>query len=304
MWLPLIAQTLSASALQVTQVTSSTAELRGVSSMEAFDLIATPTNWAGLAVASHRVSCRGTRLQAGDRVEELAGAPPLLPLQFDWACEVSDPAAGILALQSTAGAGPFAAGCRREARTTATDGGCTVELSFSYTPGAGAPWALVNLLVRADNALTTRLLLPSAAAGSAVPPHAQDSRALCWRCGAAAHDPGLLRRAHRALGCATYSERAARSPRLPGWCSGSSVGGGGGAAARPGRILPIICDVPWLPPPGAHQVAASVECAHRRVGRKLARLDVGDGNGALGSSQMPTPPSPPLGQCFPAGGTN
>ena len=179
MWLPLIAQTLSASALQVTQVTSSTAELRGVSSMEAFDLIATPTNWAGLAVASHRVSCRGTRLQAGDRVEELAGAPPLLPLQFDWACEVSDPAAGILALQSTAGAGPFAAGCRREARTTATDGGCTVELSFSYTPGAGAPWALVNLLVRADNALTTRLLLPSAAAGSAVPPHAQDSRALC-----------------------------------------------------------------------------------------------------------------------------
>ena len=45
-----------------------------------------------------------------------------------------------------------------------------MELSFSYTPGGeGAPWALVDLLVRADNALTTRLLLPSVAAGSAVP---------------------------------------------------------------------------------------------------------------------------------------
>ena len=45
---------------------------------------------------------------------------------------------------------------------------CAVELSFSYTPGEGAPWALIDLLVRADNALTTRLLLPSVAAGSAV----------------------------------------------------------------------------------------------------------------------------------------
>ena len=118
MWLPLVAQTLSASALQVTHVTS-TVELRGVSSTEAFDLVATPTNWADLAVASHRVSGQAnTRLQAGDRVEELAGAPPLLPLQFDWTCEVCDPEAGILALESTAGAGPFAAGCRREVRST------------------------------------------------------------------------------------------------------------------------------------------------------------------------------------------
>ena len=122
MWLPLVAQTLSASALQVTHVTS-TVELRGVSSTEAFDLVATPTNWADLAVASHRVSGQTTtsgqattRLQAGDRVEELAGAPPLLPLQFDWTCEVSDPEEGILTLESTAGAGPFAAGCRREVR--------------------------------------------------------------------------------------------------------------------------------------------------------------------------------------------
>ena len=122
MWLPLVAQTLSASALQVTQVTS-TVELRGVSSTEAFDLVATPTNWADLAVASHRVSGQSTtsmatRLQAGDRVEELAGAPPLLPLQFDWICEVSDPEEGILTLESTAAAGPFASGCRREVRST------------------------------------------------------------------------------------------------------------------------------------------------------------------------------------------
>ena len=165
MWLPLVAQTLSASALQVT----STAELRGVSSREAFELVATPTNWADLAVASNRVSGQVTRLQAGDRVEELAGAPPLLPIKFDWTCEVSDPDAGILTLASTAGAGPFAAGCRREARATATDGGCAVELSFSYTPAEGAPSALVDLLVRADNALSTRLLLPSVAAGSGVP---------------------------------------------------------------------------------------------------------------------------------------
>ena len=96
---------------------TSTVELRGVSSTEAFDLVATPTNWADLAVASHRVSGQSTtRLQAGDRVEELAGAPPLLPLQFDWTCEVSDPEEGILTLESTAGAGPFAAGCRREVR--------------------------------------------------------------------------------------------------------------------------------------------------------------------------------------------
>ena len=165
MWLPLVAQTLRASALQVT----STAELRGVSSREAFELVATPTNWADLAVASNRVSGQVTRLQAGDRVEELAGAPPLLPIKFDWTCEVSDPDAGILTLESAAGAGPFAAGCRREARATATDGGCAVELSFSYTPAEGAPSALVDLLVRADNTLSTRLLLPSVAAGSGVP---------------------------------------------------------------------------------------------------------------------------------------
>ena len=53
-----------------------------------------------------------------------------------------------------------------------------MELSFSYTPGGeGAPWVLVDLLVRADNALTTRLLLPSVAAGSAVP---QLVIAPCW----------------------------------------------------------------------------------------------------------------------------
>ena len=172
MWLPLVAQTLSASALRVT----STVELRGVSSREAFDLVATPTNWADTAVASHRVSGQTlTRLQAGDQVEELAGAPPLLPLQFDWTCEVSDPEAGILTLESTAGAGPFAPGCRRESRATPTDGGCAVELSFSYTPGEGAPWALIYLLVRADNALTTQLLLPSVAAGSAVPQLGQNA---------------------------------------------------------------------------------------------------------------------------------
>jgi len=44
-----------------------------------------------------------------------------------------------------------------------------VELSFSYTPAEGAPSALVDLLVRADNTLSTRLLLPSVAAGSGVP---------------------------------------------------------------------------------------------------------------------------------------
>ena len=46
----------------------------------------------------------------------------------------------------------------------------------------------------------------------------------------------------------------------------------------PGRSC-RLCGVP--PPTGARQVAAGVECAHRGVGRELARLDVGDGDGGL-----------------------
>ena len=44
-------------------------------------------------------------------------------------------------------------------------------------------------------------------------------------------------------------------------------------------LLPSYYGVP--PPEGARQVAAGVERAHRGVGRELARLDVGDGDGGL-----------------------
>ena len=161
--LPLITQALSTTALTA----SSTARLPGTSPSEAFSLISTPSNWASLAVASHRVSGEAVArpLSVGDTVEELAGAPPLLPLQLEWRCVSADTAQGYLALESVGAL----SGCRREVRSSATDDGCLVELSISY-PSSEAPLSgAVDALVSLDNAITTQLLLPNVAAESAVP---------------------------------------------------------------------------------------------------------------------------------------
>ena len=170
MWLPLLAQ--SAGALQVEM--TSTANLRGVSPADAFTLVSTPSNWASLAVGSHRVSGEALTepLVAGVAVEELAGAPPLLPLEIVWVCRTADwtadAEAGILTLESEGVAG-LLTDCKRVAQVKATESGCAVELSLSYTSSGSALAVLIDPLVVMDNSVTTQLLLPSVAAGSALP---------------------------------------------------------------------------------------------------------------------------------------
>ena len=95
-----------------------------------------------------------------------------------------------------------------------------MELSFSYTPGEGAPWALIELLVRADNALTTQLLLPSVAAESAVPQLGQSAVLVgpLWpSCDWLDLSWFLAALRTRAM----HSKRVARPPRPSGrlWCS-------------------------------------------------------------------------------------
>ena len=77
---------------------STTSTIKGISSNEIHDFLATPTNWPNIVLSSNSVKESKTKsnridipLQVGDEVEEVFGLPPLLPLSVVWKCVESSP---------------------------------------------------------------------------------------------------------------------------------------------------------------------------------------------------------------------
>jgi len=101
-------------------------------------------------------------LVAGDKVEEIFGLPPFLPLSVLWTCETSDVANGRLTFYSEKGLAFVAKNCRMTFDIRDEDrGGCSVNLAMDYEPVSllavlGAP------ALALDNTLALKVFLPRA----------------------------------------------------------------------------------------------------------------------------------------------
>ena len=88
----------------------------GVTPAELHDFLATPANWPRIVLSSQSVEGDGvgvdTPLAVGSAVDEVFGAPPLLPLRVRWTCVASDRAAGRLEFASPAGLAGVATDCK------------------------------------------------------------------------------------------------------------------------------------------------------------------------------------------------
>jgi len=150
-----------------------TSTIIGVSKDELFDFIATPTNWPSIVASSHSVKKPSDQnneinqaLNVGDKVEEIFGLPPILPLSVSWECVVKDERNGELKFYSKNGVPNFAKNCWMNFSFSASEVSSgpdktTVQLVMEYealNPLVTAATPLLN----ADNALALKVLLPLA----------------------------------------------------------------------------------------------------------------------------------------------
>lgn len=91
-------------------------------------------------------------------MDEIFGAPPVLPLSVSWTCAESDPGRGVLRFVAPEGLSGVASDCEMAFAIDGTDSGCDVTLKMSYQPVS--PLATVAApVLAADNALALRVLL-------------------------------------------------------------------------------------------------------------------------------------------------
>ena len=133
------------------------------------DFLATPTNWPKIVLSSWSVEGASVDedrpLAEGESVDEIFGAPPVLPLSVRWTCEQSDKERGILKFKSPAGLEGVASDCKMEFEITPGADGTALELLMSYEPVS--PLAVVaSPVLVADNAFALKVLLPRALAPS------------------------------------------------------------------------------------------------------------------------------------------
>ena len=154
---------------------STSTRLEGVSAAEAHRFLASPANWPAVVLSSHSVESASAGsaaldepLGVGERVTEVFGAPPLLPLRVTWTCVLAEPPAR-LEFQSEDGLDGIARNCcmrfRVESVESASgDGGVEssrVTLEMGYEPIS--PLAtLATPLLRLDNELALSVGLPNA----------------------------------------------------------------------------------------------------------------------------------------------
>ena len=153
------------------------ATLQVASVATAYELVATPARWPELALFSSRVAVADmsmqrtaqSRLTAGTVVDELAGAPPLLPLQLSWVCKTAD-------VQGSRGEVFLDAGTCQRSYKVAVDarGGCRVEL----TTMCMQPSPLYRVLLTIDAVFFPYLLSAAAASDGSQPSVAKP--AIVW----------------------------------------------------------------------------------------------------------------------------
>lgn len=141
-----------------------------VSPRELAQFLATPSHWPQIVLSSVAVAGDDVDrpLRRGASVEEIFGAPPVLPLSVSWTCERFNETAGILDVRSADGLAGVANDCRMLftiAEAANGNGACDVELRMSYSPIS--PLAqLATPVLAADNWLALNVLLPAALAKS------------------------------------------------------------------------------------------------------------------------------------------
>ena len=154
---------------------STSTRLEGVSAAEAHRFLASPANWPAVVLSSHSVESASAGsaaldepLGVGERVTEVFGAPPLLPLRVTWTCVLAEPPAR-LEFQSEDGLDGIARNCCMRFRvenveSASGDGGVEssrVTLEMGYEPIS--PLAtLATPLLRLDNELALSVGLPNA----------------------------------------------------------------------------------------------------------------------------------------------
>ncbi len=97
-------------------------------------------------------------IQPGESVDEIFGAPPILPLRVTWTCVATDEAGGTLDLVSDAGLGGVARDCRMKFAVADASDGVRIELQMSYTPTSVLA-TLAQPILRLDNEIALRVLL-------------------------------------------------------------------------------------------------------------------------------------------------
>lgn len=126
---------------------------------DAYTLLATPARWPEIfcfcgkvgAVDMARQRTASEPLVTGAMVDEIAGAPPLIPVRLTWVCEVADVESRTLELKAV---GSDAGDARRSVSVVADQGGSRVELVSTFS----APSPLFQVLLRLDQLCYARLL--------------------------------------------------------------------------------------------------------------------------------------------------
>lgn len=148
-------------ALTLTTKTS----IKGVSVQKLQNFLATPTNWPVIVASSVGVESAASNkvdkpLIVGDRVREIFGLPPLIPLSVVWTCRQNDE--DRLEFVSPEGLENFATDCRMCFQfSPETDTSATVTLSMEFQPVSPLAIAAIPIL-SLDNDLAIKILLPNA----------------------------------------------------------------------------------------------------------------------------------------------
>lgn len=159
---------------------STTIAGRSVEDLQTF--LATPTNWPTIvlssvgveeaeAVAKRRPNPVDRPLKKGERVTEIFGLPPLLPLAVTWTCAenaLTRPGRGrtggaSLEFFSAEGLGGVAENCRMRFDIAGADGGEGTQVDMTVEVDPVNPIAnLAPLVLQLDNDLALKVLLPRA----------------------------------------------------------------------------------------------------------------------------------------------
>jgi len=164
---------------------TSSGQFNNVKGKNLLDFLATPSNWPKIVLSSSDVKGIASLnvnqpLQPGNRVAEIFGLPPVLPLSVEWVCRSN--AYPVLDVVSSDGVPGIASDCRmlfmiREvpkssiastSTTTSTttldtsdENGIIVDLEMSFTPLSLLAVLAVPILI-VDNTLALKGLLPRA----------------------------------------------------------------------------------------------------------------------------------------------
>jgi hypothetical protein len=175
--------TVGATVTQALTVTS-TATIKGRSTQELQTFLATPTNWPSIVASSFgaeqadaispksKINAIDRPLKKGERVKEVFGLPPVLPLYVTWTCQQNTvkkakkgmPSGGNLEFFSAEGLGGVAENCRMSFDITSAgvDGqDTTVDMTVEVVP-VSFLGNLAGPVLKVDNDLALKVLLPLA----------------------------------------------------------------------------------------------------------------------------------------------